>query len=408
MKIVLAGTGDGEPLAGELAWMGAMEHGGETGQIAAGERVGRGHDLGGRALGDDVSAEAAGAGAEVEDIVGRADGVFIVLDDEDGVAEIAEADEGLDEPAVVPLMKADGGLVEDVEDTAEAGANLRGEADALAFAAGEGGGVAIEREISEADGAEEFETLDDLVLDAIGNEGFAGSEGEVDGGGEGAIEGQGGEFGNGEAADFDGEGFWTETLAAADGAGRGGHEVHHVFAIAVAAGLVGGVAEVGKDAVEAGARALTFGWAVDEDVLMLGRQLFKGELEVDLVALGGEVDELEEVLRGGAGAEAAVEQGLGPVGDDLGGVEVVEGAEAVALGACAECGVEGEAARLEFGDVEAAVGAGHGGGEELFGTAGAADEDEAVGELEGFLDGGFEAFFYGGFVGGCGVGCGFR
>ncbi len=61
-----------------------------------------------------------GAGAKVEDIVGVADGVFIVLDDEDGVAEVAELFEGLDEAVVVALMKADGGLVEHVEHAAEA------------------------------------------------------------------------------------------------------------------------------------------------------------------------------------------------------------------------------------------------------------------------------------------------
>ena len=42
-----------------------------------------------RAFGDDVAAVAAGAGAEVEDLVGVADGVFVVLDDEDGVADVA-------------------------------------------------------------------------------------------------------------------------------------------------------------------------------------------------------------------------------------------------------------------------------------------------------------------------------
>ena len=69
------------------------------------------------------------------------------------------------------------------------------------------------------------------------------------------------------------------------------------------------------------------------------------------------------------------------------------------LGAGAEGGVEAEAARLEFGDVEAAVGAGHGGGEELFFAAGDGDEDEAVGELKGLADGLFEAFFDGGLGG---------
>ena len=48
------------------------------------------HDLLRRAVGDDVAAVLAGAGAEVEDVVGVADGVFVVLDDEDGVAEVAE------------------------------------------------------------------------------------------------------------------------------------------------------------------------------------------------------------------------------------------------------------------------------------------------------------------------------
>ena len=382
---MLARAGDGDPLAGEGARLGALQHAGGAGEIAAGERRGAGHDLLGRALGDDVAAQAAGAGAEVEDIVGVADGVFIVLDDEDGVAEVAELFEGLDEAVVVALMQADGGLVEHVEDAAQARADLGGEADALAFAAGERGGVAVEREIVEADGAEEFEALDDLAADALGDQGFARGEGEIDGGGERAVERQGGEVGDGEAADFDGERLRAQALAAADGAGRGGHEVHHVLAIAVAAGFVDGVAQIGEDAVEAGARRFALGRAVDQDVLLLGRQIFKGSFEVDLVALGGEVDELEQVLRGGAGAEAAIEQGLGPVGDDLGGVEIVERAEAVALGAGAEGGVEAEAARLELGHVEAAVGAGHGGGEQLLVLAVPAngDEDEAVGQLQG-------------------------
>ncbi len=68
----------------------------------------------------------------------------------------------------------------------------------------------------------------------------------------------------------------------------------------------------------------------------------------------------------------------------------------MALGAGAVVGVEGEAAGFEAGDVDAAVGAGHGGGVEgLLLLAGDgvldADEDEAVGHLEGFEDGGFEA-----------------
>ncbi len=159
--------------------------------------------------------------------------------------------------------------------------------------------------------------------------------------------------------------------------------------------------------MEAGAGGLDFGWAVDEGVLLARGQVFKGEFEVDAVAVGSQVDEFEEVLRRGAGAEAAVKQGLGPVGDDFGGVEVVERAEAVALGTCAEGGVEAEAARLQLGYVEAAVGAGHGGGEQLLFVTGNGDQGEAVGQLQRLGYGQVEAFFDRGLTGGEGwsIGC---
>jgi len=93
-----------------------------------------------------------------------------VFDDENGVAEIAEILEGRDETLVVALMQPDGGLIEDVKDAAEARADLRGEAYALAFAAGEGCGGAVERQIAEAYSVEELEALDDLPLQAIRDE----------------------------------------------------------------------------------------------------------------------------------------------------------------------------------------------------------------------------------------------
>ena len=170
LQIVLARAGDGEPFAGERARLGALQHGGGAAEVAAGERCGRGHDLFRRAFGDDIAAQAACAGAEIENVVGVADGVFVVLDDQHGVAEVAQFFEGLDQAVVVALVQADGGLVEHVKNAAQARADLRGQADALAFAAGERGGVAVEREVVEADGAEEFEALGDFAANALGDE----------------------------------------------------------------------------------------------------------------------------------------------------------------------------------------------------------------------------------------------
>ncbi len=66
-------------------------------------------------------------------------------------------------------MEADRGLVEDVEDAREAGADLRRQADALAFAAGEGAAGAVEVEVIEPDIVEEAEALVDFLEDGLGD-----------------------------------------------------------------------------------------------------------------------------------------------------------------------------------------------------------------------------------------------
>jgi hypothetical protein len=71
-----------------------------AGEIFSGDGVGVGGDFGDRAFGEDVAAEFARAGAEVEEMVGGADDVGVVLDDEDGVAEVAQLFEDADERAV--------------------------------------------------------------------------------------------------------------------------------------------------------------------------------------------------------------------------------------------------------------------------------------------------------------------
>jgi hypothetical protein len=68
-----------------------------------------------RALGDDLAAVDAGAGAEVDHPVGRADRVLVVLDHDHRVAEVAQPLERLDQAVVVALVEADAGLVEHVE-----------------------------------------------------------------------------------------------------------------------------------------------------------------------------------------------------------------------------------------------------------------------------------------------------
>ena len=74
-----------------------------------------------------------------------------------------------EQPRIVALMQADRRLVEHVEHAGQAGADLRGEADALALAAGQRAGRARQRQIIEADIDQKFQPLADFLEDAPGD-----------------------------------------------------------------------------------------------------------------------------------------------------------------------------------------------------------------------------------------------
>ena len=88
-----------------------------------------------------------------------------MFDDEDGVAEIAQFVEDVDQAGGVAAMQADGGLIEDVAGADQARTEAGGKLDALGFAAGERGGEPIEREIFETDVVQEFQALADFDQD---------------------------------------------------------------------------------------------------------------------------------------------------------------------------------------------------------------------------------------------------
>ena len=125
--------------------------------------------LSGRALGDDLAAVLAGAGAQVDQVVGRVHRALVVLDDHHRVADVAKALERADQLLVVALVKADRRLVEDVHDADETRADLRRKPDALSLAARERGRGAFEREVADADRIEEAQALGDLAKDQIGD-----------------------------------------------------------------------------------------------------------------------------------------------------------------------------------------------------------------------------------------------
>ena len=115
------------------------------------------------ALGHDAPAERPGSRTDIDDMVGRRDGVVVVFDHKDRVAEVAQAFKGGDEAFVVALVKSDTGFVEHVEDPGQAAADLRGQADALGLAAGKGAAFTIQGEVVESDLFEKGEAAGDFA-----------------------------------------------------------------------------------------------------------------------------------------------------------------------------------------------------------------------------------------------------
>ena len=122
-------------------------------------------DLRGRPFGDDLAAVEAGARPHVDEPVGAPHHLLVVLDDDDGVADVAQPLERLDEARVVALVEADRRLVEDVEDADELRADLRREPEPLRLAARERRRRAVERQVADADVVEERQALADLLQD---------------------------------------------------------------------------------------------------------------------------------------------------------------------------------------------------------------------------------------------------
>jgi hypothetical protein len=69
--------------------------------------------------------------SHLHDVIGGADGVLVMLDDDDRVADVAKTLERRDHLDVVLRMQTNARLVEHIEHAHEAGADLCGEPDAL-------------------------------------------------------------------------------------------------------------------------------------------------------------------------------------------------------------------------------------------------------------------------------------
>ena len=111
------------------------------------------------ALEADRATAGAGAGAEVDDVVGDRDGLRLVLDHEHGVALVAQLEQQLVHPLDVVGVQPDRRLVEDVGDVGERGPEVPDHLGALGLAAGQRAGRPVEGEVAQPDLGEGVEQV---------------------------------------------------------------------------------------------------------------------------------------------------------------------------------------------------------------------------------------------------------
>jgi hypothetical protein len=193
-------------------------------QVTAGERSFPAHDLFGRALGHDFAPQVTGTGTEVHDPVRRGHGFPVMLHHDKGVADVAEMTQGAQQFDVVPLVQADGGLVQNVEDAGEFRTHLGGQADALRFAAGQGRTFAAERQVVQSHVDQKTQPAGNFLEQFIGDDFTVATQLQS---GEkilGFSDGHLGQVDDGAVTDFHGEHLGLQAPAATGVAGPGGEE----------------------------------------------------------------------------------------------------------------------------------------------------------------------------------------
>ena len=191
-------------------------------------------------------------GSDVDHVVGVANGLLVVLDDDHRVADVAEPQQRLDEPAVVALVEPDRRFVQHVEHPDEAAADLGGQPDPLCLAAGQRRRRAGERQVVETDVEQEPKAGVDLLEDRLGDHGVAVAELET---------GQDlGSLANRELADVvdrmavhvHGQREWAKACAAAVRAGHLAHVALDLLPAAVALAVLVASPQIRHDTLEVG------------------------------------------------------------------------------------------------------------------------------------------------------------
>ena len=139
------------------------------GQVGTGQRLGAGQQVRDRAGDHDGAAVLSGPRSDVHYPVRRPYRVLVVLDDDQRVTQVAQPQQRLEQPVVVPLVQPDRWLVQHVEHADQPGADLGGEPDPLRLAAGQRGRRPVQGQVVEPDVEQEAHPCVDFLHDPLGD-----------------------------------------------------------------------------------------------------------------------------------------------------------------------------------------------------------------------------------------------
>ena len=98
-----------------------------------------------------MAATLARTGTDVNDVVGAANGFFVMLDHHQGVAFVAQGAQGIQQNMVVACMQTNGRFIQHITNALQMAAQLCRQANALCFTATQGGCAAIQGEVAQTD-----------------------------------------------------------------------------------------------------------------------------------------------------------------------------------------------------------------------------------------------------------------
>ncbi len=295
-----------------------------------------------RAAEDHTPALLTRAEPHVDNRVRDPDHVRVVLDDQDRVALVSQLSQDRDQPLVVARMKANRRLVQYVQGVNQRRPQRCREIDALRLSARQRRRQTIERQVVQADVAEESETLANFAKHLVGDRSFLLRQREAGKEGVGVTDCQAADRVDRAATDLDVAGFAAQARAAT-------FRTRQVAPIAAEKYPDVNLVLLALEPPEESLHSLVAGAvAVDHETLLVVGQFGPGHVEAQTAHLGGalQVGQLRAVVRLAPGFNRVLRDRLRGIGDHEIHVEFDDVPESVAQRTRAKGVVERKQPRL--------------------------------------------------------------